>query len=105
MHDGGHVCVRVVLAQEVSRQADSLMARLTAQSATCRQRQAMSPKSADNVVCRRHVADMSATFPTELPTTPQLGKRADGVGDKLAISMRIFSNSDLFGHCTNSMEW
>ncbi len=43
MHDGGHGCVRVVLVQEVSRQADSLMARRhggtdSTHSTSCRQR-------------------------------------------------------------------
>ena len=47
-------------------ETDSTHSTLSYMSATCRQRHPMSAKSADNVVCRRHVADMSPTFPTKV---------------------------------------
>ena len=66
------VCGLVFLARRHGG-TDSTHSTLGNLSATCRQRQAMSPKSADNVVCRRHVADMSATFPTSMPQDSIMG--------------------------------
>ncbi len=75
VHDGGHGCVVLFSHMVGSRQADLLMVanmveqtRLEHMLAPCRQRQAMSPKFADEVVCRRHVGNMSATFPTKMAT-------------------------------------